>query len=304
MELRHLRHFVALAEERSFTRAAARELIVQSGLSSSVRALEKDVGALLFVRGTRPVRLTSEGEALVSAARRTLDAVDASYQAVRDVRGVLSGHLRIGGLQTSGHSLPFTSWLAGFSRAHPGVDITVRQLPATRMLAMVGDGELDCALVSAEPGRSAGLDVVPLISEPVTLACAQEHPLAAADSVTLRRSADERFVDTHPEWAIRSLVDAAFNEAGLTRHIVCEVDEWTTVLGLVAEGIGVTFVPRPLNFALLPGNVASLRLIPLRGVRLERRLDLVLPKGHAAAPAARRFVEYVRQALPAAWNPS
>ncbi|MFF1640801.1 LysR substrate-binding domain-containing protein [Streptomyces sp. NPDC058246] len=299
MELRHLRHFVALAEERSFTRAAARELIVQSGLSSSVRALEKDVGALLFVRGTRPVRLTSEGEALVSAARRALDAVDASYQAVRDVRGLLTGHLRIGGLQTSGHSLPFASWIAGFSRAHPGVNMTVRQLPALRMLAMVGEGELDCALVSAECGRVPGLDVVPLLSEPIALACAQGQPLATAESVTLQQLAGERFVETHPEWAIRSLVDAAFHEAGLTRHIVCEVDEWTTVLGLVAEGVGVTFVSQPLNFALLPGNVASLRLIPLRGVRLERRIDLVLPKGHAASPAARRFVEYVRQALPA-----
>ncbi|MGW1290844.1 LysR family transcriptional regulator, partial [Streptomyces sp. NPDC002586] len=72
MELRHLRHFVALAEERNFTRAAARELIVQSGLSSSVRALEKTLGTVLFVRGTRPVRLTVEGEALLPAARHAL----------------------------------------------------------------------------------------------------------------------------------------------------------------------------------------------------------------------------------------
>lgn len=240
----------------------------------------------------------------MSAARRALDAVDASYQAVRDIRGVLTGHLRIGALQASGHSLPFTSWLAGFSRAHPGVDITVRQMPAMRMLAMVGKGELDCALVPAEPGRPAGLDVVPLVSEPVVLACAEGHPLATAESVTLRQLADERFVETHPEWAIRSLVDAAFNEAGLTRRIVCEVNEWTTVLGLVAEGVGVTFVPHPLNVALLPGNVASLRLIPLRGVRLERRIDLVLPKGHAASPAARRFAGYVRRALPPVRDPS
>jgi DNA-binding transcriptional LysR family regulator len=298
MELRHLRHFVALAEERGFTRAAERELIVQSGLSASVRALEKDVGALLFVRGTRPVRLTSEGEALVPAARRVLAAADASYQAVRDVSGVLSGHLRIGGLQASGHSLPFSSWLAEFSRAHPGVDITVRQLPAMRMLDMVGEGELDCALVAAEPGRTAGLDVVPLVSEPVLLACAQGHPLASAEFVTLQALEGERFVETHPQWAIRSLVDAAFEAAGLTRRVVCEVNEWTTLLSLVAEGIGVTFVPKTLNLALLPPAAASLRLIPLRGTRMLRRIDLVLPKGHAASPAARRFVNQIRSSLP------
>ncbi|HJP73933.1 MAG TPA: LysR family transcriptional regulator [Pseudonocardiaceae bacterium] len=138
MELRHLRHFIALAEEGTFTAAAARELIVQSGLSTSVRVLEKDVGAPLFIRGTHPIRLTAEGEAFLPAARRALDAVDAAQQAVQDVRGVLSGRLRIGVIETSGHTLPFGTWLAQFSREHPAISITVRQLPAVRALELVG----------------------------------------------------------------------------------------------------------------------------------------------------------------------
>lgn len=296
MELRHLRHFIALAEERNFTRAAARELIVQSGLSSSIRALEKDVGALLFIRGTRPVRLTSEGEALLPAARHTLDAAEAAQQAVQDVHGVLSGQLHIGALQTSGHTLPFTSWLAEFSGAHPGVDISVQQLPALRMLQMVADGELDCALVSVVPERTTGLEVVPLVSEPIVLACAPEHPLAAAESLTLDRLDGERFVETPPQWAIRVMIDAAFRDAGLSRRVICEVNEWTMVLDLVAAGVGVALVPQGLDFTVHPLPRASLRLIPLAGIRLERRVDLVLPKGHAASPAARRFLDHVRRA--------
>lgn len=185
MELRHLRHFVALAEERSFTRAAARELIVQSGLSTSVRALEKDVGTPLFIRGTRPVRLTVEGEALLPAARRALEAAEAARQAARDVHGVLAGRLVLGALQTSGHTLPFTSWLADFAVAHPGLDMSVRQLGALRMLDMVANGELDCALVSMPPGGGppAGVHVVPILSESLALACSTGHPLAAAASV-------------------------------------------------------------------------------------------------------------------------
>jgi DNA-binding transcriptional LysR family regulator len=298
MDLRRLRHFVALAEERSFTRAAARELIVQSGLSSSVRSLEKEVGALLFVRGTRPVRLTSEGQALLPAARHALEAVEAAHQAVQDVHGVLSGHLRIGSLQTIGHTLPFSSWLAEFSRAHPGVDISVRQLPALRMLEMVVEGELDCALVSVVPHRTEGLDVVPVLAEPLVLACAPGHPLAEAERVTLDRLAGERFVETHPAWAIRVLIDAAFRDAGLTRRIACEVNEWAMVLDLVAAGVGVALVPEGLDFAV-HARPAPLRLVPLDGIRLERRIDLVLPKGHAATPAARRFLDQVRRSLPA-----
>lgn len=297
MELRHLRHFVALAEEGSFTRAAARELIVQSGLSSSVRALEKDVGAQLFVRGTRPVRLTPEGEALVGAARHALEAAAASYQAVQDIRGVLTGHLRIGAMLTSAHLLPFSTWLAAFSREHPGVEISVHHHPARRMLTMVREGELDCAVVAAVPVRTSDLTVLPLSSDLLTPACGPDHPLAAAEDVTLEELAGERFVETHNEWATRTMVDAAFAQVGLTRTIACEVGDWALMADLVAQGVGIAFLPQHLNADLLPASARSLRLIPLRGARVEHRIDLVAPKGHAVHPAARRFMEQVRRHL-------
>jgi DNA-binding transcriptional LysR family regulator len=288
MELRNLRHFVALAEERSFTKAATRELIVQSGLSSSIRALEKDVGALLFVRGTRPVRLTAAGEALVGEARRTLDAAAAAQQAVQDVQGVLSGQLRIGTIHSIGHTLPFNTWLATFALAHPGVDIVVKQEAALLMLAKVANGELDCALLPAT--RDAGLAVLPLISEPIVLACPPGHPLATSPAVRLAQLDGERFVETPPAWAIRALLDETFQAAGLTRRIVCEIDEWNAVLDLVRAGVGIALIPAGLNFDRHPGR-PELLLVPLADVRLERRLDFVYPKGHAASPATRRFVE-------------
>ena len=309
MELRHLRHFVALAEELSFTRAASREHIVQSGLSTSIRALEKEVGALLFVRGTRPVRLTAEGTALLPAARRTLDAAAAAQQAVEDAHGVLTGTLRIGALQTGGHTLPFASWLAAFALDHPRVDISVQQLPALRMLELVADGGLDCALVSLVSEQVPGLEVVPLITEPLVLACTPTHRLAGREGVGLEELQDERFVEPPAQWAIRAVVDRAFRDAGLTRRIACEVNEWTMVLDLVAAGAGIALVPNGLTITTWSGAAGTtgsgtarsgavgsrtgLVLIPLTGVELMRRVDLVLPRGHAATPAARRFLEYV-----------
>ncbi|WP_328520985.1 LysR family transcriptional regulator [Kribbella sp. NBC_00359] len=290
MELRHLRHFVALAEERSFTRAAARELIVQSGLSTSIRALEKEVGALLFVRGTRPVRLTAEGTALLPAARRTLDAAEAAQQAVQDAHGVLAGTLRIGALQSSGHRLPVSSWVAEFALAHPRVDISVQQLPALQMADLVADGRLDCALVSLDDART-DLEAVPLVAEPVMLVVATSHRLAQAGSVTLEQLDGERFVEPPPQWTIREVVDAAFRQAGLTRRIACEVSEWTMLIELVAAEVGVTLAPA--GFELSPRVAGAITFIPLAGVEAVRRIDLVLPRGHAASPAARRFREYV-----------
>ncbi|MEV6374902.1 LysR family transcriptional regulator [Micromonospora musae] len=297
MELRNLRHFVTLAEERSFTRAAARELIVQSGLSSSIRTLEKDVGALLFVRGTRPVRLTAAGEALVAEARRTLDAAAAARQVVQDVQGVLSGRFRIGTIHSIGHTLPFDSWLAEFALAHQGVEIVVRQEAALRMVEMVSNGELDCALLPAD--RDLGLAVLPLVSEPIVLACAPDHPLAGQRTVRLAQLDGERFVETPVGWAIRALLDEKFRAAKLTRRIAVEVNDWATVLDLTGAGVGVALIPQGLDFTRHPRR-PELRLIPVADLHLERRLDLVFPAGTAASPATRRFVELLERHCPAA----
>ncbi|MGW3786665.1 LysR substrate-binding domain-containing protein [Micromonospora chokoriensis] len=292
MELRNLRHFVALAEERSFTRAAARELIVQSGLSTSIRALERDVGAPLFVRGTRPVRLTAAGEALVGAARRALEAAAAARQVVQDVEGTLSGRLRIGTISSVGHTLPFTAWLAEFAHAHPGVTIVVKQDATLRMVEMVQNGGLDCALLSAP--HASGLAALRLISDPLVLACAEGHPLADRRAVRLAELEGERFVETPADWAVRVLVDRTFQGANLTRRVVCEVNEWTSVLDLVDAGVGVSLVPAGLDFARYRRQL-GVRLIPLADLRLERQLDFVFPTGEAVSPATRRFVELLRR---------
>lgn len=296
MEIRRLRHFLALAEEANFTRAARRELIVQSGLSASIRALERDVGAALFVRGTRPVRLTAEGSALVPAARRALRAADDAAQAVRDVHGVLAGELRLGALHANGSACPFSTWLVTFTAQHPGLNVSVQQMPAVEMLDSVSTGALDCAIASAVPGRTSGLQVIPLVAEPLVLICAPAHPFAGSAHLDLDLDltdlAAERFVEMHRGWATRLELDMAFAEIGVDRHIACEVNEWSLVLDLVAAGMGVAFVPQSLVDERQP-SARTVHRVPVRA-DLRRRLDLVLPSGEAASPAARRFADHVR----------
>lgn len=127
----------------------------------------------------------------------------------------------------------------------------------------------------------------------MVLACSSDHRFSGAASVGLEDLEGERFVDMDPGWAVRVLVDNAFNAAGLTRHIVYEVNEWAIALGLIAAGMGIALVPSGLDFGLHPRIAGSVRLVSLAGPRLTRRLDLVLPKGQAAAPAAIRFAESV-----------
>src|SRR6201993_225927 len=214
VELRQLRHFLALVEERGITRAARRELIVQSGLSNSIQALERELGTPLYIRGTRPVRLTAAGEALVGPARRPVASAAQAEQAVHHTRDVLIGTLRLGVSLSAQHLVPFASYLGEFTRDHPGVDLRLRYAPALAMISMLEAGELD-AVIGPAVAQVPGVRMTRLAREPLHLACRADHRLAQRAEVTLRQLAGERFVEVPPGWTARLLSDAAFAAEGI-----------------------------------------------------------------------------------------
>jgi DNA-binding transcriptional LysR family regulator len=298
MELRQLRHFLALVEERSITRAARRELIVQSGLSNSVQALERELGTPLYVRGTRPVRLTAAGEALAGPARRTLASAAQAEQAVHHTRDVLTGTVRIGVSHSAQHLVPFASYLGEFTRDHPGIDLRLQYAPALTMIAMVGTGELDCVIGPAL-SQVPGVRMTRLAAEPLHLACRADHRLAGQAQVTISQLADERFVEVPAGWTGRLLSDAAFAGAGIPRRVVCEVGDWELFLELVSAGVGIGFTPAGLQYPVLTAPDSVLRVTPVAGVRLERHIYLILPSTGETSPAARRFADQLLRIHPA-----
>jgi DNA-binding transcriptional LysR family regulator len=298
VELRQLRHFLALAEERSITRAAKRELIVQSGLSNSLQALERELGTPLYVRGTRPVRLTAAGEALVGPARRTLTSAAQAEQAVHHTRDVLIGTLRLGISHSAQHLVPFASYLGEFTRDHPGIDLRLQYAPALAMISMLGTGELDCVIGPAV-SQVPGVRMTRLAGEPLHLACRADHRLAGQAGVTMRQLAGERFVEVPPGWTGRLLSDAAFAGQGVPRRVVCEVGDWELFLELVSAGVGIGFAPAGLRYPALTAPDSVLRLIPVDGARLERHTYLILPAAGETSPAARRFADQLLRIHPA-----
>ena len=298
MELRQLRHFLALAEERSVTRAAKRELIVQSGLSNSLQALERELGTPLYIRGTRPVRLTAAGEAMVGPARRTLASAAQAEQAVHHTRDALTGTLRIGVSLSAQHLVPFASYLGEFTRDHPGIDLRLRYAPALEMISMVETGELDCVIGPAV-SQVPGLRLTRLAGEPLHLVCRADHHLAGQAVVTIRQLAGERFVEVPLGWSARLLSDAAFAAEGIPRRVVCDVGDWELFLELVSAGVGIGFAPVGLRYPVLTGPESVLRLIAVEGVRLERHIYLILPSVGEISPAARRFADQLLRIHPA-----
>ena len=134
MELRHLQHFVAVAEDQHFTRAAERLMVSQSGLSASIRALERELQTPLFVRTTRRVTLTEAGRALLAEAERILAQVRAAHEAVAAVQGVLRGTLAVGTEQCIA-GVDVAKLLAAFRRRHPDVEIRLRQWGSAALAA-------------------------------------------------------------------------------------------------------------------------------------------------------------------------
>ncbi|MER6440028.1 LysR family transcriptional regulator [Streptomyces sp. NPDC001185] len=287
MELRHLQHFVAVAEDQHFTRAAERLMVSQSGLSSSIRALERELQAPLFVRTTRRVTLTEAGRALLGEAERVLAQVRAAHDAVAAVQGLLRGTLSLGTEQCIA-GVHVAKLLTAFRRRHPDVEIRLRQAGSGALAEEVAAGRLDLAFgVRTQPDGDQ-LRSVPLTSEPMTVLCHPTHHLAASAVVTPEELGGEAFVDFHPDWGPRRITDAAFAAAGVRRTVTLEVSDVHSLLELVDEGLGIAVVPRHFGLKREAGGLTSL---PLKGAGdAPYETVAMLPTPDATSPAARALM--------------
>ncbi|GGJ84563.1 transcriptional regulator [Streptomyces camponoticapitis] len=290
MELRHLEYFVAVAEERHFTRAAQRLLVSQSGLSASVRALERELGAPLFVRSTRRVELTGAGRALLVEASRALASVRAGKEAVAAVQGLMRGTLAVGTEQcVTGVHVP--GLLARFRSEHPDVEIRLRQAGSASLVDDVAEGRLDLAFVVVSGAVPEGVRLIRLAGEPMVLLCHPGHRLAGAAGTRWADLADEVFVDFHQDWGARGLTDRAFEAVDVERRVALEVNDVHSLIELVGHGLGIAVVPRPIA---RKGEAAALSTVPLAGAETGLwEVSAAVPEERRTGPAARELLSYL-----------
>jgi DNA-binding transcriptional LysR family regulator len=245
MELRQLEHFVAVAEERHFTRAAQNLLISQSGLSASIRALEVELGATLFIRSTRRVELTAAGKALLADSIRTLASAAAAQNAVAAVRGLLRGTLNVGAEQCVG-PVDIPTELAGFRQLNPGVDIRLRFAGTAELTESVASGLTDVALVVDSGPVAPGIRLVPLATHGLIVLSLPGAGLSTAP-IDIADLAGRQLVGFQPGWGCRALAERAFALAGLDYRPSMEVNDVHSLLDLVGLGLGVAVVPAPFG---------------------------------------------------------
>jgi DNA-binding transcriptional LysR family regulator len=289
LELRQLRHFMVVAEELSFTRAARKIPIAQSALSASVRSLERRLHTELFRRTGHSVVLTESGEVLLVEARKVLRAADEAEEAVADVEGGIRGRLRIGILQ----SLAFgalTDLLITFRRRWPLVQMEVRVEPrgSRELLRAVQRSRLDIAFVTLPDAYPQDVHVTPLSSEPLALVTPDDHPLAGKETIAIDDLGGEEFVDYPEGWGIRRIVDQVFSDRHLEREIIIEVADCSTARQLALGGLGLAFV---ITSALPGAEPAPHRTEPA----IEFEVSLIASKQPASRAATKAFVTVVEE---------
>jgi len=287
VELRQLEYFLAVAEEGSFTKGARRLRVAQSAVSTTIHKLERGLGAPLFSRDGVSIALTDAGVALLPEARGLLTAARHARDAVDQVRGGMRGTIRIGTLSSIGMRpassgllvVDLPAVLGRFHVTHPLVNVRLNVAPrgSADHLKAVAEGGLDLAMV-ATADHPPGVRLHQIGSVRWCLVCPARHRLAGATSVTLDELADETFIDFPHGWGSRTLVDRAFALAGIVRDVPFEAADQGSALGLVRNGLGVTFLPRT-------GSAEEgLSVVDVRDADLDLRVALAVP--HERQPAA------------------
>ncbi len=264
MELRQLEYFLAVAEEGSFTAAAARLYMVQSSLSGSLLVLERELGTELFVRGRRGTELTDAGRALVEPARATLAHTELARDAVAAVTGLLRGSVRIAAMAVP-RVVDVADTIREFQLEHPGIDVHVLPASAQGMVDLVTDGQVDFAIGPRTPRVGPALRFIPLISTPLALVCPTDHRLAGARDVAPADAVEEPIIDLARGWWIRALFDAWVQESSLRRRVRLEINEWLPLQSMVQRGMGVAYGPEAcIDHETFPGvATATLAGAPL-----------------------------------------
>jgi LysR family transcriptional regulator, transcription activator of glutamate synthase operon len=295
MDLRQLRYLVALADERHFTRAAAREHIAQPALSQQIRRLEEELGLALVERTTRRVTITAAGELLVARARRVLAELDTALAELEELSGLRTGHVTVGTMHTMG-PVDVSLALAAFHQRHPGVELTIREQSSEELAEMLRDYELDLAFLSVtERIESHGLGLHQLVDEELVAIVPPDHALSRRRRVRMTELAGEEFISFREGARLRELLEGAGQQAGFEPRVTFESNESERIRRLVSRGMGVAILPR--SDAERPG--AEVSMATLTAPALTRDITLAWRQGRRLSPAAAEFLTLSRETFTA-----
>jgi DNA-binding transcriptional LysR family regulator len=294
LSLTRLQVLCEVVAKGSFSGAAEALSYTQSAISQSVARLEAETGATLLVRDRRGVRATAAGATLVAHADVIFASVEAAEAELAAVLGVRSGRLRVASFPSAGATLMPVA-VARFRQAHPDVALTLAEGEPEQIGPRLGAGEFDLALlfefpeVRERPG--AGLRSVTLLEDPMHVALPIDHPLVAKPALSLADLRDQQWVQTSASSPCARHVVRSCLAAGFEPYVAFESDDYDTVQGLVAAGVGVALIPR-LALTRVHSGIVVRALDPQSPTR---KVTVATMSGPGVAPAARSMIDLLRE---------
>jgi DNA-binding transcriptional LysR family regulator len=297
MDLRHLRYFVAVAEERHFTRAAGRLGIKQPPLSLQIRQLEQELGTALFTRLTRGVELTEAGTQLFDQARLILEQVERAKADIQSRARGDAGRIRLGFAGATYFQPRVPKLIQAYRQRYPGVLLSPEQSNTPYLVEALRNGHIDAAFVRPPFSAGEGLTVYPVVEEPMRIVLPSKHPQARSRSMSLATLARETFI-LFPRVIGPGLYDsviASCQLAGFSPILGQEAPQISSIVHLVAAGFGVSVVPQSIEQIRADGIV----YVRISGDAPRAPIGLAVRRDNRSA-AVRNFVALARQKTGAA----
>jgi DNA-binding transcriptional LysR family regulator len=294
MDLKRLKSMTVLAEELHFGRAAERLGIAQPALTQQIQSLERDIGVQLFLRTKRSVRLTISGQVMLSEAVRTLQQAERTILVAKQAgRGQL-GHIEIGFVGSAVFSGVLAGAIARYRAVNPLVEFKLNELGILQQLQDVASGQLDVGIIRL-PVKSAApeLTISAIYRDPIILAIPARHPLAKLKAVPAGRLRNEPFVAVQIQEGVgfNAQVAELCAVAGLTPQITQRAGQFTALVGMVAGGLGLAFVPSSVKNLKIPDVVYR----PVSNSDQKSDLAMVHRKSERA-PVLLSFIKELKQA--------
>jgi DNA-binding transcriptional LysR family regulator len=296
MELDQLRSFVAVAEVRSFTRAAAMAHLSQPAISRQIARLETELGVRLFERYGRRVECTPDGKLLLPLAKAIVSRADDATRLVREHAGMVSSRVSLGSTGTVFAHL-LSPLLASFLKTYPKIRLDLVERDDTLLEEGVFSGELDCAVITAWGSTRAAS--IHLLTEEILLVVPSAHACARMGEVSLADLADESFLLPNLALNMANLLTDACRQAGFEPKVPFRANYLELSKALVRQGLGVALLP---TMFVSTGTVDGLVAVPLRE-RITRELHLIYSREHPLSVAARTLAVHLRAGAQELYGP-
>lgn len=295
MELRQIEYALMVAEERNFSRAAEKLHLAQPSLSQQMIKLEKELGVQLFERRPGDIQLTYAGKRFVDQASRILDQVEQLKQEMKDLTDNARGEIVIGTLPITGsHLLPAA--LPIFQQHFPGIELVLVEEPTNQLEQLTLKGQTDISLLSL-PLSEKGLEIIPLLEEPILLAVPPHHPFSLKKEVALQDCREESFILLKKGQGFREISMRLCRQAGFEPHVVFESTNIETVQSLVASGLGVGFIPKMVTRTRRSAHTPV--FLPISDLKPTRTLVIGYKKGRYLSKAAESFIHIMSKVVEA-----